>query len=170
MTVRKLLVGLTIGAITIVGYIGWSPTQADAQDLCDLLGDPYCPAGGGGAITCDQAAPPGATGSCTVSNVQPGDHVTATLVCSNGYSAVLFDGTATSSPFSFTFSVPSDAPLGGCSIQVNGASLPFSVVSGSLARTGTDVGPLLGVGGALVALGVAAALGARRRLRTAEPV
>lgn len=164
MVLRKLLVGLAIGAVTIVGYVGFTATSAHAQDLCDLLGDPYCPdSGGGGVITCPTAVVPGATGTCTVSGVNVGDSIVARLECTNGYSATLFSGTATASSFTFDFTIPSDAPSSGCSIIL-------SQGSANLARTGTDVGPLLGVGGALVSLGIAAALAARRRLRNFSAV
>ncbi len=38
-----------------------------------------------------------------------------------------------------------------------------TVASGQLARTGNDIGPLVGIGAGFVALGAAAAYGARRR-------
>ncbi len=163
---RRLLVGLAACALALVGFVGWAPTHADAQDidLCDLLGDPYCPPDvGGGVITCDS------TGHCTVTNVDVGDDLTATLTCGD-FSAVVFDGTVTEVPFTFDFDVPADAPAGPGSLSITGGtSLPFSC-GGTLARTGTDVGPLIGISGGLIALGLAAGFGARRRLRTATPV
>lgn len=169
---RRLLAALAVGCLCVLGSFAWSPSSADAQglDLCDLLGDPYCPAdSGSGAITCTGSAPVGGTATCDVGNVNVGDSIVATLVCGD-YSATVFDGTVTAVPFSFSFAVPADAPLGSCTISLNGAALPFSVVSGDLARTGSDVGPMIGIGGGLLAVGIAAALGARRRLRTAAPV
>ena len=166
---RRLLAGLAIGTLLVVGTFAWSPPAADAQglDLCDLLGDPYCPPDvDDGTITCSSAAPIGGTGSCEVDGVEVGDDVTATLTCGSDYSAVVFQGTVTEVPFSFSFDVPTDAPAGSGTISVAGATFPFECTSAALARTGTDVGPMIGIGGALVAIGLAAAFGARRRLQT----
>lgn len=166
---RRLLAALAIGTLFVVGAFSWSPPSASAQglDLCDLLGDPYCPPDvGGGDITCSGAAPVGGTGSCSVGGVDVGDDVTATLTCGSDYSAVVFQGTVTEVPFSFSFDVPADAPAGPGTISVAGATFPFECTGAALARTGSDVGPLIGIGGGLVAVGLAAALGARRRLRT----
>jgi hypothetical protein len=165
---RRLVVGLAVCVLSLVGIVTWSPTPAAAQDidLCDLLGDPYCPPDvGGAAITCDS------TGHCTVTNVDVGDHITAVLTCGDDFSAVVFDGTVTEVPFTFDFDVPADAPDGPGSISINGdTTLPFSCGGLPLARTGSDVGPLFGIAGGLISLGVAAALAARRKLRTATPV
>jgi hypothetical protein len=171
--VRRLLSLLAIGCLCVVGSFSWSPPAASAQglDLCDLLGGTYCPPGGGnGEVTCTSAAPVGGVGTCTVSNVEVGDHLVAKLVCGD-FSATIFDGAVTAVPLVFSFEVPDGAPLGSCTIQINGASLPFTVIGGeSLARTGSDVGPLLGIGAGLMAVGIAAAFSARRRLRSAQPV
>jgi hypothetical protein len=164
---RKLVVGLAALLLALVGFVGWSPSPAAAQDidLCDLLGDPYCPPDvGSGVITCDS------TGHCTVTNVDVGDELTATLSCGDDFAAVVFDGVVDEVPFSFDFDVPAGAPPGPGSLSITGGTtLPFSC-GGTLARTGSDVGPLLGISGGLIALGLAAAVTARRRLRTAEPV
>jgi hypothetical protein len=168
---RRLLAALAIGTLFVVGAFAWAPS-ADAQglDLCDLLGDPYCPGPdvGAGGITCSDGAPIGGTGSCSLDNVAVGDDVTATLTCGD-FSAVVFQGTVTEVPFSFSFDVPADAPAGAGSVTVAGATFPFTCGTGTLARTGTDIGPMLAIGAALVAVGVAAAFGARRRMRTLEP-
>ncbi len=170
---RRVLAALAIGTLFVVGAFSWTPAPAGAAqglDLCDLLGDPYCPPDtGNGSITCTGSGAPGSSGTCTVGNVDVGDDITATLVCGD-YSATVFSGTVTEVPFTFAFQVPDDAPVGNCTIQVAGASLPFSVVTSSLARTGSDTAPLLAIGGGLVAVGLAAAFGAKRRMRTAEPV
>jgi hypothetical protein len=165
---RRLLAALAVGCLCAVLSFSWSPPAASAQglDLCDLLGGSYCPPGGGNAeITCTSSAPVGGTVTCTVGNVAVGDQIVARLVCGD-YSATVFDGTVTEVPLVFSFDVPDGAPLGSCTIQVNGASIPFTVIGESLARTGSDVGPLLGIGAGLVAVGLAAAYAARRRLST----
>jgi hypothetical protein len=166
-----VLAAFTVGTIVVVGSFFWSPSPADAQlDLCELLGDPYCPPGepGGGAVTCTGAATIGGSGTCTLSDVAVGDEVTATLTCGD-FSAVVFQGTVTEVPFSFDFAVPSSAPTASGSIEVAGATFPFQCVSASLARTGGDVGPLVGIAGALLVLGFASYLSARHRLRS-QPV
>lgn len=163
---RRLLAALAIGTLFVVGAFTWSPSSAGAQglDLCDLLGDPYCPPSvDPGNITCSNGAPIGGTGTCSIGGVNVGDEVTATLTCGD-YSAVVFQGTVTEVPFNFAFDVPADAPAGAGSLSVAGATFPFECGTASLARTGTDIGPMLGIGGALLAVGVAAAFGARRRL------
>jgi len=169
---RRLLAALAIGTLFVVGAFAWSPpANAQGLDLCDLLGDPYCPDGpdvGSGGITCSDGAPIGGTGTCSLDNVDVGDEVTATLTCGD-FSAVVFQGTVTEVPFSFSFDVPADAPPGAGSVSVAGATFPFTCGTASLARTGTDMGPMIGIGGALVAVGLAAAFGARRRLRTVAP-
>ena len=168
---RRLLAALAIGTLFAVSVFAWSPPSAGAQglDLCELLGDPYCPPDGpdtgAGTITCTGAAPVGGTGTCEVGNVEVGDDVTATLTCGTDYSAVVFEGTATEVPFTFSFDVPSDAPAGSGTLSVAGATFPFECTAAALARTGSDVGPMIGIGGGLVAVGIAAALGARRRFR-----
>ncbi len=165
---RRLLAGCAIATLFVVGTFAWAPSSSSAQglDLCDLLGDPYCPPDvDDGTITCNGAAPVGGTGTCTVGGVDVGDEVTATLTCGD-YSAVVFQGTVTEVPFSFSFDVPADAPAGSGTISVAGATFPFECSAAALARTGTDVGPMIGIGGALVAIGLAAAFGARRRLHT----
>jgi hypothetical protein len=163
-----MLAGVTIGALFLVGTVAWSPTNADAQglDLCDLLGDPYCPTTPGpGNITCSGGVPVGSTGTCTIGGVDVGDQVTATLTCGD-QSAVVFQGVVDEVPFSFDFDVPSGFPAGPGTISVAGATLPFECVGSSLARTGSDAGPMIGIGAGLVAVGLAAAFTARRRLRT----
>lgn len=165
---RRLLAGLAIGTLFVVGAFSWSPPAASAQglDLCDLIGDPYCPPDvGDGSITCSSAAPVGGTGSCQVGGVDVGDNVTATLACGSDYSAVVFEGTVTEVPFNFSFDVPADAPAGPGTISVAGATFPFECTAAALARTGADVGPMIGIGGGLVAIGLAAAFGARRRMQ-----
>ena len=169
---RRLLAALAIGTLFVVGAFAWSPPASSAQglDLCDLLGDPYCPPPNvdPGGITCSDGAPIGGTGTCSLDNVDVGDEVTATLTCGD-FSAVVFQGTVTEVPFSFSFDVPADAPAGAGSVSVAGATFPFSCGAASLARTGTDIGPMIGIGGALMAVGLAAAFGARRRMRTVAP-
>jgi LPXTG-motif cell wall-anchored protein len=155
----------------VVGAFAWSPS-ADAQglDLCDLLGDPYCPGGvEPGGITCSDGAPIGGTGSCELDNVDVGDEVTATLTCGE-FTAVVFQGTVTEVPFSFSFDVPADAPPGAGSVSVAGATFPFECGTASLARTGSNAGPMIAVGGGLVLVGLAAAFGARRRMQSLDPV
>ena len=168
---RRLGAALAVGCLLAVLSFSWSPPAANAQglDLCDLLGGSYCPPNSGnGDISCTSSAPVGGTGTCTVGNVAVGDQLVARLVCGD-YSATIFDGTVTEVPLVFSFDVPDGAPLGSCSILVNGASIPFTVIGASLARTGSDVGPLLGIGAGLVAVGIAAAYAARRRV-TSTPV
>ena len=63
--------------------------------------------------------------------------------------------------------MPDGTPIGSCTIQVAGASLPLAITGTSLARTGSDIGPAIGIGAALIALGAAAAYGARRRTQQA---
>ena len=124
---------------------------------------------GAGGITCSGAAPVGGTGTCEIPNVDVGDEVTATLTCGD-FTAVVFQGTVTEVPFTFSFAVPSGAPAGPGSLSVAGATFPFECAGASLARTGSDAGPMIGIGGGLVAVGLAAAFGARRRLRTVQAV
>jgi len=165
---RRLLAGFAIATLFVVGAFAWAPSSASAQglDLCDLLGDPYCPPDvDDGTITCTGAAPVGGTGTCTVGGVAVGDEIVATLTCGD-LSAVVFQGPVTEVPFSFSFDVPADAAAGSGTISVAGATFPFECTGAALARTGTDVGPMIGIGGALVAIGLAAAFGARRRLQT----
>jgi hypothetical protein len=169
-----VLAALAIGTMFVVGAFAWSPPSADAQglDLCDLLGGDYCPDGpgvGSGGITCSGSVPVGGTGTCEIPNVDVGDEVTATLTCGD-FTAVVFQGVVTEVPFSFSFAVPSGAPAGPGSISVAGATFPFECAGASLARTGADAGPMIGIGGGLVAVGLAAAFGARRRLRTVQAV
>ena len=42
---RRILAALAIGTLFAVSAFAWTPSSAGAQglDLCDLLGDPYCP-------------------------------------------------------------------------------------------------------------------------------
>jgi LPXTG-motif cell wall-anchored protein len=157
----------------VVGAFAWSsPADAQGLDLCDLLGDPYCPDGPDtdpGGITCSDGAPIGGTGTCSLDNVDVGDQVTATLTCGD-FSAVVFQGTVTEVPFTFSFEVPADAPAGAGSVSVAGATFPFECgTGGSLARTGSNAGPMIAIGGGLVLVGLAAAFGARRRMHTLEP-
>jgi hypothetical protein len=171
---RRLLAGLAIGTLFVVGTFAWTPSTADAQglDLCELLGDPYCPDGpdvGPGNITCTGGVPVGGTGVCEIGGVEVGDEVTATVTCGDS-SAVVFQGTVTEVPFTFDFDVPDGFPAGPGTIQVAGATLPFECVGASLARTGSDAGPMIGIGGGLLAIGIAAAYGARRRLRSVQAV
>jgi LPXTG-motif cell wall-anchored protein len=172
---RRLLAALAIGTLFVVGAFAWSPPAgAQGLDLCDLLGDPYCPPGGGpdvgpGNITCSNGAPIGGTGTCSVGGVDVGDDVTATLTCGD-FSAVVFQGTVTEVPSSFSFDVPSDAPSGAGSLSVAGATFPFECgTAAALARTGSNAGPMIAIGGGLVLIGLAAAFGARRRMQTLEP-
>lgn len=53
--------------------------------------------------------------------------------------------------------------VGGVVIGRGGGTSPGSGGRGTLARTGSDVGPLIGVGAGLVIMGGAAAVAARRR-------
>jgi LPXTG-motif cell wall-anchored protein len=95
--------------------------------------------------------------------------VTATLNCGD-FSAVVFQGTVTEVPFSFSFDVPADAPAGAGSVTVAGATFPFECGTGGvLARTGSNAGPMIAIGGGLVLVGLAAAFGARRRMHTLDP-
>jgi hypothetical protein len=167
---RRVVAALAIGTLFVVGAFTFAPSTAGAQglDLCDLLGDPYCPDVDPGNITCSDGAPIGGTGSCEIGGVAVGDEVTATLTCGD-FSAVVFEGTVTEVPFSFSFDVPSNAPAGAGSVTVAGATFPFECGGGALARTGSDVAPMLAIGGGLVAIGLAAAFGARRRIRTVQP-
>ena len=156
---RRLLAALAIGTLFVVGTFTWTPSIADAQglDLCDLLGDPYCPDGpSGGDITCSGGVPVGSTGTCSIGGVDVGDEVTATLTCGDS-SAVVFQGMVDEVPFSFDFDVPDGFPAGPGTLSVAGATLPFECVGASLARTGSDAGPMIGIGGGLVAIGIAAA-------------
>ena len=168
---RRIVAALAIGTLFTVGAFAWAPTaEAQGLDLCDLLGDPYCPPSvDPGGITCTGAVAPGSSGNCSLDNVDVGDDVTATLSCGD-FSAVVFQGTVTEVPFSFDFTVPDGAPAGPGSITVAGATLPFTCSGAALARTGSDIGPMIGIGAGLVAVGLAAAFGARRRLRTADAV
>jgi len=168
---RRLLAALAIGTLFVISVFTWSPSTAGAQglDLCDLLGDPYCPDGPGvgpGDVECPGGVPVGSTGSCALDNVDVGDEVTATLTCGD-QSAVVFQGVVDEVPFTFDFAVPAGFPAGPGTLSVAGVTLPFECVGGtSLARTGSDAGPMIGIGAGLVAIGVAAAYGARRRLRS----
>ena len=71
-----LLAALAIGTLFVVGAFAWSsPADAQGLDLCDLLGDPYCPDGPNtdpGGITCSDGAPIGDTGTCSLDNVDVG--------------------------------------------------------------------------------------------------
>ena len=171
-TAKRLLGALAIGTLFVVGAFAWAPPAgAQGLDLCDLLGDPYCPDGpdvGSGDITCSDGAPVGGTGTCSVGGVDVGDEVTATLACGD-FSAVVFQGTVTEVPFSFSFDVPADAPTGAGSVSVAGATFPFECGATTLARTGSDVAPMVAIGGGLVAIGLAAAFGARRRQQAISP-
>lgn len=179
--VRQLLAVFAICSVVVVGAFAWAPSPASAQglDLCDLLGDPYCPDGGdGGASGAVTSAPttvtPGQTSNCVIDDVGAGSSVTATFFSDP---VVVFQGEATGAAFGFGFATPNNAALGAHELEVtyqlaNGdtvtRTVDYRVVSSSLARTGSDIGPMVGIGGGLVAIGFAAALTARRRLRTTD--
>jgi LPXTG-motif cell wall-anchored protein len=118
---------------------------------------------------------PGGQVTVSAGGFKPGTQVTMTLVCPGRDPVVI--GTTTADDRGLVkvdVSIPGDAPNGDCTIEVSGVdangdpltvSMPLKISSsatGTLPRTGSDVGQYVGLGLALVALGGAAVGGARR--------
>jgi len=118
---------------------------------------------------------PGGQVTVSAGGFKAGSDVTLTLVCPGRDPVVI--GTTKADDrglVNVDVSIPNDTPNGDCTIEVSGVdangdpltiSLPLTVSStatGTLPRTGSDVGQYVGLGLALVALGGAAVYGARR--------
>jgi hypothetical protein len=163
--VRKLTVGLGLGLFLFL-LSPLSPAAAQEGDvdtyLCEELGI-GCP--GGDDLVCSTPLGAGDSGTCTVS-VEPGTEVQATLTCGDE-STVVFSGVADEDPFTFPFTVPDGTPTGTCTMEVLGATFDITIVGGTtLARTGSNAGPLAGLGAALAVIGGAALYGAKMRRRS----
>ena len=104
----------------------------------------------------------------------PGSTVTITLECP-GVDPVVLDTVAAdgSGNIKVPETIPSNTPLGDCKVVLTGVDpkgAPLTVVlsvtiantTGSLPRTGSDIGQYVGLGVALIALGGAAVWGSRR--------
>lgn len=163
--IKKIAAVAGIAALLALGSVVVTAAPASAQaDLCDLLGDPYCPDDPqGGSVECPTTIPAGGSGTCTVNgDLGP---ITAVLVCGDT-ETVVFQGDVSDGD-QFSFSAPEGTPPGTtCFLRVNGLDLPVTVGGVTLARTGSDVGPAVAIGAGLILLGGAAFLASRRRTGT----
>ncbi len=167
------MASLVLGAIVLLlGPVPSADAQFDTDTyLCDQLGI-GCPVVSGNLV-CTTPLAPGDTGTCTLTGVDPGTAVDATITCGS-QSTVVFQGTVDADPFTFDFTVPNDAPLGTCTVSVLGETFTLTIAaegSTTLPRTGSSFGSQIGLAAALLVIGGSAVVGSRsRRRRQSETV
>ena len=175
--VRIALAITTLGVAGVLG-VGSLSSAAGGQELCEAFGAPYCPPPGGTAS--DTTVVPGQTITIRGEGFTPGETVVVTF---NSIPVPMGSFTADADGVvEVEVTIPTDAEPGAHTITMVGQTsgvevvIPIEVVGtaatgggGGLARTGSDTGPLVGIGLGLVAAGGAAAYAARRRAETAHP-
>ena len=171
---RVLRIAIAVATLSVAGVsVGVaSPVGAQELDLCALLGNPYCPPGEASSDTVVQG------GSIKIhgEGFDPGETVDVTI-CSPPVPLGSFTADA-DGVLDATVTVPATVDPGTCTIvmagQLSGHEVEVTVEvlaastggGGGLARTGSDAGPLVGIGAGLLAAGGAAAYAARRRAAT----
>lgn len=172
-----LVVGLGALAMTMM----FTPTPAGAS--CDIgnFANPDGSVDITSYLQCsapalsDSTVAPGGTVTFTGGGFRPGSVITITF-----FSDPIVLGTTTADSvgnFSVTVVIPDGVPLGDHHLEASGVDAsgqPFTVSldvtvgsTSPLARTGSDVSAVLGIGFVVIVLGAAALLGARR-VRTSK--
>ncbi len=180
---RALRIALAITTLGVAGVLGVgsfsSAAGAQELDLCALLGAPYCPPGGSGSSS---SVARGGTLTIRGEGFTPEEPVDVTL-----FSTPVPLGSFTADSkgvVEVKVTIPASTAPGAHTITMVGRTsgvevvIPVTIVAataaggsrgGGLARTGSDVGPLAGIGLGLVAAGGAAAYATRRRGETVQP-